>query len=208
MELWLVRHGITDANLEGRLQGQLDFPLNADGIKQAALLGKRLQRTEFALCLSSPLLRARHTAQIVMSAAGGPQPLLTPLLLEYHWGVVQGLTRREMKERFPRLTARLEKRFHHTPIPGAEGLPQLFHRTKKLSRWLVHLEKTKPPEKPVLLVSHGRFLHAFMLYFLGYDCRKPWPFPMDNASLTVLEGNLNGMRRLKLFNDCCHLLYE
>ncbi len=207
MELWLVRHGLTDANLEGRLQGQLDFPLNSDGVKQATLLGKRLQRTAFAFCFSSPLLRARQTAQIVMSASAGPPPLFAPVLLEYHWGVIQGLTRTEVKQRFPRLNAQLETNFYHTPIPGAEGLPRLFRRIEKLSCWLSRLEKTQSVNKPVLLVSHGRFLHGFMLYCLGYDYRKlkAWPFPMDNASITVLESSINGGGRLKLFNDRCHL---
>lgn len=206
MELWLVRHGATVANQEGRLQGQLDFPLNSGGVKQASLLAERIKCTEFAFCLSSPLLRARHTAQILMSAAEGPLPLFTPLLLEYHWGIIQGLTRNEMKHRFPELMVRLERDFYHTPIPGAEGLPRLLNRIKKLYHWLAHLEKTSPPDKPVLVVGHGRFLHAFLLFFLRYNIRQHWPFPMDNASLSVLEGNFNGMQRLKLFNDRCHLL--
>jgi len=205
LELWLVRHGLTDANQEGRLQGQIDYPLNEEGRKQAFLLAERCQGTRFAFCLSSPLLRTRQTAQIIHEVAGCPPPLYTSLLLEYHWGIIQGMTKEQLKRCYPGLAARLDKDFHRTPIPGAEGLPRLFQRVKRFCQWLERLEQLQAPEKPVLVVSHGRFLHALMLVIFPCDFQQSWPFPMDNASLSVLEENFNGRTRLKLFNDCCHI---
>ena len=63
--LYLVRHGETDWNVKGLLQGHTDIDLNKTGIKQAKELAKKLRRIKFAISFSSDLLRARRTAEII-----------------------------------------------------------------------------------------------------------------------------------------------
>ncbi|RJX26739.1 MAG: histidine phosphatase family protein [Dethiobacter sp.] len=205
MELWLVRHGTTGANLEGRIQGTLEYPLSQTGRKEALLLAHRLKKRSFSLFFSSNLLRARQTSRIIASVRKGPLPIYLPLLQEYHWGVIQGLTKKEIGEQYPHILKRLQEDFHHAAIPGAEGLEELFRRVKTFCRFLFRLEQRNGFSLPVLIVSHGRFLQAFVLYFLKYDSGGYWPFPFSPASLTILDGDLEGKRRLKLFNDTCHL---
>lgn len=65
MNLFLVRHGETDWNLEGRLMGQTDIPLNKNGREQAKTLQKKLENIKFDICYTSPLKRARETAEII-----------------------------------------------------------------------------------------------------------------------------------------------
>ena len=70
MQLFVVRHGITDWNLEERFQGQLDTPLNRRGAEQAIVLRRRLEGVSFDMVYSSPLKRAFETARIIRGTAG------------------------------------------------------------------------------------------------------------------------------------------
>ncbi len=200
-----MRHGTTRANLEGRLQGTLPFSLGPEGRKEALCLARRLQDQTFSIIFCSSSLRARQTARLLAQAVRAPPPLFTPLLQEYHWGIVQGLTRREIGERYPALLEQMQQDFHRAKIPGAEGVEKLFRRVARFYRLLAVLERTGNYNFPVMIVSHGRYLQAFIQYFLAYDGRQGWPFSVSPASLTILEGNFQGQRRLKLFNDTCHL---
>jgi len=205
MELWLVRHGTTGANLEGRIQGTLQYPLSEIGMKEALLLAHRLKKQSFSLFFSSNLLRARQTSNIITSVRKDPLPFYSSLLQEYNWGIIQGLTKKEIGEQYPHILSQLQQDFHHTAIPGAEGLKGLFRRVKMFYRFLFCLEQRGRFSRPVLIVSHGRFLQAFVIYFLKYDAKESWPFSLRAASLTILEGDFMARRRLQLFNDTCHL---
>ena len=89
--LLLVRHGETDWNAEGRLQGHTDTPLNDYGRRQAAALADDLARDGIDVVYSSDLARARETAEIV-AARLGLAVLLDPGLREKNWGSWEGLT--------------------------------------------------------------------------------------------------------------------
>jgi 2,3-bisphosphoglycerate-dependent phosphoglycerate mutase len=94
--LLLVRHGETDWNADGRLQGQTDRPLSAFGRRQARQLGDQLKDEELAdgqleAVYSSDLARARETAEIVGERLGLPV-VLDPDLREKDWGSWEGLT--------------------------------------------------------------------------------------------------------------------
>lgn len=205
LKLWLVRHGTTRANLEGRLQGTLPFPLGPEGRKEVLCLATRLQEQPFSAFFCSNVLRARQTARILRDNVKLPAPCFTPLIQEYYWGILQGLTRGEISERHPELFKQLQNDFHRTEIPGAEGLKRLFQRATRFYRLLQRMELTGKYKEPVLVVSHGRFLQAFIQCFLAYDGCQGWPFSAAPASLSVLEGDFIKLRRLKLFNDTCHL---
>ena len=91
--LLLVRHGETDWNAEGRLQGHTDTPLNDYGRRQAAALGEDLAGDGIDAVYSSDLARARETAEIVAGRLGLPV-VLEPGLREKNWGSWEGLTPR------------------------------------------------------------------------------------------------------------------
>jgi len=208
MELWLIRHGTTKANLQGRLQGRLDFPLGDQGKKEAYLLGRRLHEQRFSFFFCSPLQRARQTASIIAAQGRTPKPIYTSLLAEYDWGVIQGMTKAEIGKRYPEILQRLQRDFHHAKIPGAEGMSGLFYRVRLFYALLSRIAgKRSGQEKvnPILIVSHGRFLQAFIIYFLKYNYKEFWPFSLAPASLTILQGDFQRTRRLRLFNDTCHL---
>ena len=97
--LYLFRHGETDFNREYRFQGHLDTPLNDEGRRQAAGLVEPLRRMGIECILSSDLIRARETAQIIAKALE-VEVFETPGLREAHLGDAQGLTVEEIEERF------------------------------------------------------------------------------------------------------------
>lgn len=103
----LVRHGETDWNAEGRLQGQRDTPLNVTGLQQAAWCGARLARDAMGWqrVVSSPLLRARDTAAIIAEHLGLAQPHLFPDLMERNYGAGEGHTWAEIRAPFSKWCA-------------------------------------------------------------------------------------------------------
>src|SRR5215472_9433737 len=101
--LFLFRHGETDWNRTGRLQGHTDTPLNATGLAQAEALGEKLRTHRLDAVVSSDLARAWTTGQIVAGALGVPL-IAEPGLREADIGAAEGLLWPEVKRRFGELT--------------------------------------------------------------------------------------------------------
>ncbi len=98
--LYLFRHGQTDWNAEGRIQGHLDIPLNDHGRSQALKIAPHLKRFGIEAILSSDLCRAHETAQIIARHIGEVPIFTDQGLREIHLGKVQGLTRDEIAAQF------------------------------------------------------------------------------------------------------------
>jgi probable phosphoglycerate mutase len=147
-ELWIVRHGETDWNAEGRVQGWTDIPLNGKGLRQAARLADCLRATPFTVILSSDLVRAKATAEILATGRGIPLILDTDLR-ERCFGRLEG-TRRD-----PRADARAV-----LPLPedGAESEAQVRQRAE---RFLARVAASYPHAR-VLCVSHGGWIRALL----------------------------------------------
>ncbi len=155
-----LRHGESVGNAEERYQGQSDFPLTDQGRAQAQALAERWLRDEvrFDLVITSSLVRARETAEIIANA------LKIPVEVDSNWverdnGSLSGLTRDEVEERFPDLGFR-------TPYDsfgeGGEGDWKLYLRAGKA----VH-ELIRRPAGKYLIVSHGGLLNKVMYAILG-----------------------------------------
>ena len=135
---YLVRHGQTEWNRNGRQQGQLDSPLTHKGEQQAHAAGRllvRMLRDEAPFVVeTSPLGRARQTAAIVcMGLDVGEPATVEPLLAEHHLGVWQGLTLAEVDDRFPGTReARANDEWNYR-IPGGESYSLMSVRAR---RWL------------------------------------------------------------------------
>jgi uncharacterized phosphatase len=144
--LVLVRHGETDWNAEGRLQGQRDIPLNATGLQQAAWCAARLAKDpdRWQVVVSSPLARARDTAAIIAKHLRLPQPQLLPALKERNYGQGEGRTWEEIRAFFP------------TGVPDAESSADLGER---MLRALERVRETHAGRR-VVVVSHGGAINA------------------------------------------------
>ena len=94
----VVRHGETDWNISGILQGWTDVPINETGRRQARELAAAFAGTGFASVWTSPLIRSSETAEIVAGLLGLPAPVVHAGLKERHFGAVQGVPKAELGE--------------------------------------------------------------------------------------------------------------
>ncbi|MGK5088978.1 histidine phosphatase family protein [Bdellovibrionota bacterium FG-2] len=160
--LYIFRHGQTDWNAEGRIQGHLDVPLNDHGRAQARSIAPHLKRFGIEALLSSDLSRAHETAQIIANYIGGSAgslPVFTDQgLREIHLGKVQGLTRDEIAvkfgEEFSRNLRSLPLTDAEVALTGSETGEQVIHRA--LSAIQRFFEATKDQGfKSIGIATHG-----------------------------------------------------
>ena len=204
MHLLLIRHGETDWNNEGRVQGHSDTPLNANGLAQARQLAARIATEEtFAAMYASPLVRARVTAEIIAQQCG-IAPILDDRLKEQMLGAFEGLTGAEFEQRFPEIFAAWRADPLGSPLPGQEKRDDFRRRVQS---FLDDLRARHADGACVAIVTHGGTIGMMLATLIGLDIGKRFPFWFDNASLSHVD--LSGGRvRLRLLNDTCHLRNE
>ncbi|OWZ83504.1 histidine phosphatase family protein [Natranaerobius trueperi] len=203
MRLLLIRHGETSGNTEKRFQGTKDYPLTDRGEHQIKQLANRLKDESMTAVYTSSLDRARATAD-EMSKLHNQEPIEEKLLNEYSWGVIEGHTREEIKDKYPSLGMKLEENFFETPIPEEEGLMNL---KKRISIVMNNLMKNYNKDDTIAIISHGRVLGGFLVYLTGYSFfNTPWPFTFSNASITKVEYWYDYNKgKIITLNDTCHL---
>jgi broad specificity phosphatase PhoE len=170
--LGLLRHGQTDWNIDLRLQGTADIPMNAFGIAQVESAASALSQHGWDLVLSSPLGRAKQSAEIVSKFLGIERINIEPLLLERSFGIGEGLTYAEWGEKYAKLDE----------IPGAESANDVARRSRLL---LEHIKAEFQGAK-VLAVSHGALIR-FVLAEVTEGKVPPPGERLQNASLHTLR---------------------
>lgn len=197
--LLIIRHGETAANVAGAFQGIGDDPLNARGQAQAQAVAQRLAADGYHLTAvySSPLQRARQTAQLIAAASGDLPVQLDDDLSEYHLGEWDGLTYQQLRYE-KRLWEQMAIDPNFAP-PGGESAVQFATRVVRSLRRIVatHTGQT------VAVVSHGGAMATALTMFLTGDGRRWTEFQLDNCGLSELV--LNPAPVLVRFNDVTHL---
>lgn len=182
MKLCIVRHGETAWNAEGRVQGQLDIPLSDTGHAQARAVAQVLAHEAFDAVYSSDLARVRQTAAPT-AALLGKQVLLSESLRERHYGMFQGITYLEAKERLPADFARFKARDPAYDFQGGESLQAFNDRVLRFFDDLLKREK----ERSVLVFTHGGVLEMLYRHATGRGLSTPRDFEIPNAALNRLE---------------------
>jgi broad specificity phosphatase PhoE len=169
--LGLLRHGQTDWNVEGKLQGTSDIPLNETGQRQALAAAAAINPADWDLVLSSPLSRARATAQQIVESHALGQLAIDDRLLERAFGEAEGLSYLEWKTLYDPAVG----------VAGGENLEQLEIRANKMLAEFAE----EFSGKRVLAVSHGAFIRK--LVRIASDRRLPLEGErFANTSLTKL----------------------
>lgn len=202
MRILLARHGETTWNIEGRHQGQgFDIPLSERGAHQAAALALRLQPEPIARAISSPLLRARQTAEIALGARAGMLTCL-PGLQEISHGVWEGRLASEIRESYPELHAAWREQPHTVQLPGGESLQQVQDRAWEA---LEDACRGLEADETLLLVSHDGVNRALICRILGLSLARVWSFRQAPTTLNLLEGPSPDRLALVRLNDATHL---
>lgn len=186
--LCLVRHGETAWNAERRLQGHLDIPLNPRGELQAEETCKALSVHRFDAVYTSDLLRARTTAEPVSRRLGQTPKVMTELR-ERHYGVFQGLTYEEAKQRYPAEYALFESRDASFTFPG--GGESLLGFSSRIRNALEKLAASHRGEQ-LLVVTHGGVLDIVHRLCSGTPLHAPREFDIPNAALNWIEHQEHG----------------
>lgn len=197
----LIRHGETDWNCQGRIQGQLDIPLNETGQKQALQAAKFLsQHHHFDAFYVSDLTRTSQTAQPIaetLRIAAQPEAALR----ERHYGMLQGMTYQEMAERHPEDHAKLKARQPKYEPDGGESLTQLAARVSRLLNHLAELHRGAN----VLIVTHGGVLDIAHRLACGQALAEPRNFIIPNTAVNWIWHSQDQGWQLESWADISHL---
>lgn len=194
--LYWVRHGETDHNASGRMQGWLDIPLNAMGFHQAKLLAHRFRGKSIAAVYASPLMRAAETARAVAEAVDVPIGM-DERLREYNMGDWSGMTFDEIVQSEPNFSAHGPIEI---PVPNGESAQEMYARVSSFLQDVI----ARHPDERVVAVSHGGTLAMVVATMLGMPVLRRQPFSFGNTSIARADYS-HGHWRLRTLNDQCHL---
>ncbi|MBN1179997.1 MAG: histidine phosphatase family protein [Anaerolineae bacterium] len=205
LELILVRHGQTDANVARQWVGRRETALTDLGRAQAQAVARRLaeQTPRAHAVYTSPLSRALHTAQAIAQALG-VDPVVIDGLREIDFGTLDGMTLQEMASQYPDVYARWQnKTDNEFTWPGGERRADFFLRAAAACDDIL----TRHTSGAVVIVAHGGTLRSVLLHLLHTQMEMWWKYEINNGSITrvVVE---NGAARLVALNDTAHLPAE
>ena len=159
MRIYIVRHGETEANKQGYVQGWTDVPLNENGRILAELTGRGMKDIRFDHCFSSPLIRAKETAEIILRESGNSVSVsFDDRIKEMNFGSFEGISVRDEQ-----VAHFLKDPVVDFKIPGGESIQEVMKRTQEFLKEFI----AKDDGKTYLVSTHGCALRA-MLNFL-YD---------------------------------------
>ena len=197
MLLYCVRHGQTNHNAEGRIQGQADAQLSELGCRQGAAAAEALRGLPIEALYSSPLGRAMATAEPIAAALG--LPIRTdPRLMELNVGVFQNQLRAKMQEQYPEIMGRWLAGDMDYAIPGGETRRELARRGEAAFRAIY-----AAGHRRAAVVAHGGLLSTTIRTLVA-DAPDLRPFSLENGSITVLEFAPGAVRLVSL-NQTEHL---
>lgn len=203
MKIILARHGETPWNAEGRYQGQRDIPLSDIGEAQASQLGKRLREVPITRCISSPLARAKRTAQLAMGETRAVELRLDAGLQEIAHGDWEGLLASEIRERDPALLKAWRDAPQSVLMPSGESLQQVLDRAwPAFDRACEGLSE----DDTLLVVAHDAVNRVLLCKILGLPLSKLWAFRQAPTTINLLEGSDVDHLEVVRLNDCNHCI--
>lgn len=200
--LTLLRHGLSVANRDGIVQGQKDFPLADVGIEQAKCLAEfwKARDVHFRSIISSPLVRAKQTAEIIADALGD-EIQYNDIWMERHQGEAEGIPYETAKKWYINKT---HPSIHDPIFNTGESEWELYCRG---GDGLLQLLRLEPDD--YLIVSHGAILGAALRSALGIPPRESFNaarLSFDNTGFAVLKYESDLPRwDLHTLNQTCHL---
>jgi probable phosphoglycerate mutase len=183
--LLVIRHGLTDWNEAGLIQGRTDRPLSEGG--RAALRGMSVpDGWDQAACLSSPLIRAMETARLL-----GLNPAPEPRLIEMNWGEWEGKSLRELRAKLGEEMAVNEAQGLDFRPPGGESPRDVQERLRPLLAGL---------DGPAIAATHKGVLRALYALATGWDMREKPPHRLAEGCAHAFAINGSGVAAIEQLN--------
>lgn len=201
MRLLLVRHGESEWNRIGRYQGQLDAPLSELGLRQADALAKRLAPEKLDAIYSSPLQRARRTADAI--AAHHPTIPFEEdaALLEIHHGDWQGLYATEVREQYGEPLEEWRTYPTRCQMPNGESFSNILKRTLNFRERMC---REHSGDATIVVSTHDVVVKILIADALGMHMDRINRLWITNASISVVEYTDN-LPFLVSLSEACHL---
>lgn len=206
LDILLIRHGETDWNVDKRLQGHIDIPLNAEGQRQAAALGRALENEPLDAIYASDLQRARDTAQAVAKLQGKTVQI-DPALRERCYGGFEGLQHHDIQQRYPEDFAAWKSRELDARYPAGERIAETMREFSERSVGAVsaiaHLASGSKQRK-IAIVTHGGVLECVYRWARETGFGHARDFDIFNASINRLQWDGERMH-VRQWADIAHL---
>jgi len=162
MKIYLIRHGETTGDIEGRYGGNYDDHLTEKGKQQAEALAKKILDAQIEIIYHSPLLRAKETATILAEQLSIETKEENELRERNAYGVLSGLTKQEAQKKHPEDYAELQRDKLHHNVSKSESYTDLEKRMRKIFTKLC----MKNSHKHIAIISHGGMIRCFVRDYL------------------------------------------
>ncbi|MBE5891511.1 MAG: histidine phosphatase family protein [Lachnospiraceae bacterium] len=184
--LYIMRHGRTDWNVDYKVQGRTDIPLNEEGIQMAQKARGKIQKIPFDICYSSPLIRAKKTAEIVLEGTDCPI-VEDERLMEMSFGICEGDSHIFRNPNHP-LFKLFKDPVNYITVEGGESFDDVSNRCKSFLKEVIAPELAV--DKNILIVAHG----ALNCCMIGQIRRTPlehfWDNMTENCELVELGNRI------------------
>jgi len=196
----LLRHGETAHSVERRFSGREDLPLTARGLEQAEAAARRLSTWDgIVAVVSSPLQRARATADVVAAVVGAPVEV-EQRLVETDFGAWEGLTFAEVQRRWP---GELAAWLADPTVAPPDG--ESFAETARRVRQARDRTLARFPGQTVLVVSHVTPIKTLLRIALDAPSTALFRLHLDIGGLSIVDWYADGPASVRLVNDTSHL---
>ena len=183
VSVFLLRHGQSEGNASNTYQGRLNFPLSARGEAQARAAGEWLKQIKPDRIIASPMLRARHSAEIIAEVAGIGPVELSDILIEVDVGLFSGIDPDTAARRHPELWSNFYTQSWDA-IPNAETSRQMYARA--ILAWRQIREMAAEGASRIVCMTHGGLLQWLMKSTLGAHAWLPL-LPMSNCGISQYD---------------------
>jgi broad specificity phosphatase PhoE len=193
----LMRHGETEWNRQGRVMGQNPVELSQNGCAQVEAAARFAQTLKPDLIVTSPLVRARQSAEIISAGLGGVETVEDAEIAEVRYGRWEGMTYHELIEDAHYVEYR--KSPIDYPTPGGETNPQVQARGINA----IHRAVQSNSGRRILFVSHGDIIRTVLCHFIGLELKYFHRLRIDNASISGVQiaGSFAELKFLNLLPD-------
>lgn len=185
--LLLVRHGETEWNRQKRFQGQIDVPLNDNGRVQAGQAAEFLKAVPLAYAVTSPMLRPKETAEIILQHHPTIRLDQETNLQEIGHGLWEGQLEEDIEQGFPGLLQQWQQAPETVQMPEGENLQQVWERAIAAWSTIVQAAAQNAASGITLVVAHDAINKAILCYLLGLGPEYFWTFKQGNGAVSVID---------------------